>query len=65
MMSQGRLFTQVTLSEKQLRAGPAADVDHVHIPAEGITMKGLKDSGVSLVNRRDPEIALPFGGYFP
>ncbi|HEX5542621.1 MAG TPA: polymorphic toxin-type HINT domain-containing protein [Micromonospora sp.] len=31
---------------------------------EQTVMEGLKDLGVSLVNRRDPEIRIPFGGYF-
>ncbi|WP_285630346.1 RHS repeat-associated core domain-containing protein [Actinoallomurus iriomotensis] len=32
---------------------------------EQTVMDGLKDQGVTLVNRRDPEIAVPFGGYLP
>jgi len=27
-------------------------------------MEGLKEQGVKLVNRRDPEINIPFGGFF-
>ncbi len=32
---------------------------------EQTVMDGFKDLGVTLLNRRDPEIHLPVGGYFP
>ena len=31
---------------------------------EQTVMEGLKEQGVKLVNRRDPEINIPFGGFF-
>ena len=46
-MSQDRPFTQVILSEEQLREGLAADVDHVHIPSEAIATTELRAADLS------------------
>jgi hypothetical protein len=41
-MSQGSLFSQVMLSEEQLRAGLVQPVDDVHIPWEPIAMTRIR-----------------------
>ena len=41
-MGEGQGFTQIILSDEQLRAGLTVDVDRVHIPSEGIAMTGLR-----------------------
>jgi hypothetical protein len=43
---------------------PGVTDSRVARTVEQNVMEGLKDSGIKLVNRKDPEIGLPFGGYF-
>jgi RHS repeat-associated protein len=61
--------------KKGYKAQDVTNVTHIPLPAgvtsktarrvEQTVMEGLKARGVTLLNRRDPEIEIPFGGYLP